>query len=145
MPARVFFMGLGCVIILVGIAFLFGASRLPRKPPSAPTGTPIPQDPIPQDSTPQAILDLEKELGATIRYESGREAFIKYGHEFVLYSRDGFGYAWADTLNGAISTARAEFYARRREQELKPERDQQERGEQKLRQQVWDDSHPPVH
>lgn len=90
---------------------------------------------------PPEVVALEKELGLKVIFEQGREAYILYGHEYSIYGRGTFGYAWSDSLDGVIQRTRIAF----REWQDKPNRDELEitrrANEARARAERWDHSH----
>lgn len=133
-----------CVAILI-----FSGGRLLRSP-VAPEGKQTPSSviaskPAPVDDRPAEVIALEKEIGAPISYESGRECYINYGYKVSLYDRrgygDGFGFAWADSLDAAIIQARKTLKENEDRKKFEPEEKARKEQEKMNRAKWWDEHH----
>ena len=141
----------GVTVLVVGVIVVWMGVVIALKPrPSLwekAAATEAPATPVIEDHTPQSVKDLEKKFGVSIQYESGRKAFIKYGHEFALYSitpihdRETVGFVWADTLGEAL----AEFEQKYLQIKRSPTRQQTREAEREAlhaeRARMWDEAH----
>lgn len=158
------FLGLSCAVLssyflVNGYRRYFESAAAPLQVKAAQVETPTPIEVIANrveiNTNPIELLELANHLGIILEYEHGREAFIKYGHEFSVYSTTPFpnskgqpvtlSFVWADSYEELLSAVARAYSRKYDEMSYEEKRKMEERLTAESRAAEWDARHPAPH